>query len=214
MSVGSSVSQLVYVVDDDPGIRDAVSLLIQSHGFECSAFGSVEDFLADFDPERLACLVLDLQLPRQTGLDLQQELLRRGAGLPIVFITGYGDISTAVRAMRGGAVDFLEKPFDESLLIQRVQEALAKAVTSREIRDARSKVETLTDREREVIDFVTNGLSTKEIAAELHRSEKTIEGHRRNIMRKLQAESVADVVRIATTARREENGDDVRIEAS
>jgi len=192
---------VVFVVDDDQSVRDALSNLIRSVGLQAHTFDSGRDFLSYQRPDAAACLVLDVRLPGLSGLDLQRELAAAGEQIPIIFITGHGDIPMTVRAMKAGAAEFLPKPFREQDLLDAIQQALAKDWQAREQRAElsaiRDRYETLTGREREVMAQVVRGLLNKQIAAELGISEKTVKFHRGRVMDKTQAGSVAELVRQA-----------------
>lgn len=194
----------VFVVEDDESVRNAVARLLRASGFEAVVFPSAEDFLEGDTPRHACCVVLDIGLPGASGLALQEELRRRGRAMPIIFVTGQGDVPTSVRAMKAGALDFLEKPFDELQLLDAVRWGLERDRKLLRERRKREQVErrlaTLTPREREVMDWVVRGLLNKQIAAELGASEKTIKVHRARVMRKMKADSVADLVRMAETA--------------
>jgi FixJ family two-component response regulator len=191
----------VFVVDDDPSVRRSIERLIQPSGFKVETFQSAAAFLQIGRPEGPACLVLDVRLPGLSGLDLQRELTNAGIDLPIIFITAHGDIPMTVRAMKGGAVEFLTKPFRKEQLLYAVHTAIERdrnAVKQRfELAQLRSRFDLLTPREREVFAFLVLGLLNKQIAGELATTERTIKFHRANIMQKMQAESVADLVRMA-----------------
>jgi FixJ family two-component response regulator len=195
---------LVFVVDDDASVRQALTSLLQSVALRVEAFGSVADFLKDRRSGNgvdAACLILDVRLPGVSGLDFQAELARADTHLPIIFITGYGDIPMTVRAMKAGAVEFLIKPFREQDLLDAVQLALQRD-RDRRIRESavfetRARFEALTHREQEVFGLVTTGLMNKQIAGELGVSEITAKVHRGNVMRKMGARSLADLVRMA-----------------
>lgn len=193
--------ETVYIVDDDPAIGDAVSTLLRPLGVETEVFRSAEDFLERARPGRQACAVVDLQMPGIDGLELQERLERRGDRMPMVFLSGHGSVTHASRAMRRGAVDFLEKPVDESVLIARIREGLNRRGETQPDREAQARVESLTESERNILDLVISGLSTKQIAANIHRSEHTVEFHRRNIMKKMGVSNVAEMVRVALRAR-------------
>jgi FixJ family two-component response regulator len=191
---------VVFVVDDDSRVRDALSSLLASLGLRVAAFGSASEFLHAPKPDAPACLVLDLELPDVSGLDLQQELASREAP-PIVFITGHGDVPSSVRAMKAGAVEFLSKPFGEQELLGAISSAIALDRTMRqkrsEIAALRRNYERLTPREREVLPFVVGGLLNKQTASDLGTSEITIGVHRGQIMRKMGARSLAELIRMA-----------------
>lgn len=191
----------VFVVDDDAAMRDSLRWLLQSVNFPVETYASAEEFLAAYDVARPGCLVLDVRMPGMSGLTLQETLAARGMTLPVIMITGYGEVPTAVRALKGGALDFIEKPFNDEILLERVRQALerdraARAVWARQA-DAQARLEQLTQREREVMELVTAGKANKVIAAELGLSPKTVEVHRANVMRKMEADSVAELVRLA-----------------
>ena len=193
---------LVFVVDDDASVRQALTSLLQSIGLRVEAFGSAADFLGRIvENIAAACLILDVRLPGLSGLDFQAELAKADTHLPIIFISGYGDIPMTVRAMKGGAVEFLTKPFREQDLLDAVQLALQRD-RDRRIRESavfktRARFEALTDREQEVFGLVTTGLMNKQVAGELGVSEITAKVHRGNVMRKMGARSLADLVRMA-----------------
>jgi FixJ family two-component response regulator len=196
----TSDNPIVFVVDDDYRIREALSSLIASVGLRVTAFGSAAEFLEAEKPDAPACLVLDLQLPGESGLELQRELAD-GSGPPIIFITGHGDIPSSVRAMKAGAIEFLPKPFGDQELLQAIDAALALNRKGRreraELAGLQKHYALLTPREREVLPFVVAGLANKQTAAELGTSEITIGVHRGQIMRKMGARSLAELVRMA-----------------
>jgi FixJ family two-component response regulator len=191
---------IVYVVDDDSAIRRSLARLLHSVGLSSETFPSAKDFLEHEIPLRPMCLVLDIRLPGPSGLDLQEALVRSGRDLPIVFITGFGDVPTTVRAMKGGAIDFLQKPFNDQDLLDCVQRALAHSRAKLAERTEREQLQLrlamLTPREREVLLQVITGKLNKQIAGDLGIAEKTIKVHRGRVMQKMQAQSVADLVRM------------------
>ena len=191
---------IVFLVDDDPRVREALCSLLSSVGLDVAAFGSAAEFLAFEKPDAPSCLVLDLQLPDVSGLELQRELAG-GEAPPIIFISGHGDVPSSVRAMKAGAIEFLSKPFGEQELLQAIDAALALDRTAREKRselaELRKTYSLLTPREREVLPFVVAGFANKETAGELGTSEITIGVHRGQIMRKMGARSLAELVRMA-----------------
>ncbi len=196
----SAESQCVYVVDDDEAVRDAMAMLLESADLEHRCFASADAFLQQADEARRGCLVLDIRMPGTGGLELQQRLGDLGSTLPILFLTGHGDVPMAVEAMRQGAFDFLRKPVNETDFLERIQQALdLEAGDWRERRDRedlRARVATLTEREREVFECVARGIANKAIAGELGISERTVEVHRAQVMKKLGARTLADLVRI------------------
>lgn len=192
----------VFVVDDDPSIRKALTRLMKSAGYEVATFASAREFLDRARPdEKPGCLVLDVRMPGLNGLDLQAELQNLNTALPIVFMTGHGDIPMSVRAMKAGAVDFLPKPIKDTELLRAIEQARARAEQERarrnELQTIRRRLETLTPREREVMALVVRGLLNKQIAFELGTVEKTIKVHRARVIEKMQVESLAELVRIA-----------------
>ena len=192
---------IVFVVDDDPSMREALADLIASVGLSVGAFKSAPEFLEHTRPDAPACLVLDVRLPGLGGLDLQRELLRREAQIPIIFITGHGDIPMSVRAMKDGAVEFLPKPFREQDLLDAIQHAIEIDRVARQERTVvaalRRGYESLTKREREVMKLIVSGLLNKQIAARLGSSEVTVKMHRGQVMHKMKAESVIQLARMA-----------------
>jgi len=196
----SERDDIVFIVDDDERIREALIELLASHGMHALAFKSAGDYFAADKPDRPACLVLDVQLPDINGLDLQGRIAA-GNHPPIVFITGHGDISSSVRAIKHGAVDFLTKPVSDADLMRAIQAALALSKAQRaeraELDILWQRYRALTPRERDVLPLVVSGLLNKQAAAELQISEVTLQVHRRNVMQKMEAASLADLVRIA-----------------
>jgi two-component system response regulator TtrR len=200
-----SPSSLIYIVDDDDAIRDSLRWLLESTGYRVSAFSTAERFLGAYKTGVAACLVLDVRMPGLSGLELQQELNRRGEALPIIFITGHGDVPMAVNALKSGAFHFLEKPFkDEQLLAVIEQAATSRTPAAAEGargRCAAARLATLTQREREVMDLVVRGLKNKQIAEQLSISVKTVEAHRARAMEKMDVSSVAELVRATLDAK-------------
>jgi FixJ family two-component response regulator len=191
---------IVFVIDDDLSMRRMLINLFQSVGLEVEAFGSASELLKNKLPEVASCLVLDIRLPGLSGLDLQTELAKANIHIPIIFITGHGDIPMTVRAMKGGAVDFLTKPFRDQDLLDAVMSAIDKDRKRREahktVANLQVLFETLSSREREVLSFVASGLMNKQIAAELGLAEITVKIYRGHIMRKMHAKSLADLIRM------------------
>lgn len=192
--------QIVYIVDDDEGIREGLALLLATIDQPYELYASATEFLEAFQPDKIGCLVLDIRMPRMTGLALQAKLNERQSRLPIIFITGHGDIPMAVEAMRQGAIDFIRKPFREQDLLDRINEALADNVGKREERANRQqllgRIESLTERERQVFHRVADGEMNKVIGFDLGISERTVEVHRSQVMKKLGARTLAQLVRI------------------
>lgn len=197
----------VFVVDDDEAMRRSLRFLIESVGLAVETYGSGEEFLERSDLTRTGCVVLDVRMSGMSGLDVQQELHRRRVATPVIVITGYGEVTTAVRAMRAGAVDFIEKPFHDQELIDKVQEAIGSDRKRRKRQErqeaARARLATLTPRERDVLDLIVQGKSNKMIAAALGIGEKTVEVHRGHLVHKLDVASLADLVRVTLLARGE-----------
>ncbi len=197
----SNTPSTVFVVDDDRSVREGLVDLIHSVGMKVEAFGSAEEFLRHKRPDTPACLVLDVRLPGPSGLDLQRQVGRSEHPIPIIFITGHGDIPMSVRAMKDGAVEFLTKPFRDQDLLDAIHQALDSDRAAREQRskavELRRRYESVTPREREVMQLVVRGLLNKQIASELGASEVTIKMHRGQVMHKMKAESVVELLRMA-----------------
>lgn len=190
----------VYIVDDDEAVRGSLRLLLKSVGLPAMGMPSARQFLDAYDPQQPGCLILDVRMPGMSGIELQQQLNMRGAVIPVIFITGHGDIPMAVEAMRQGAFDFLQKPFRDQDLIDRVQRALVKDKSDRAELGHRSRtrerLETLTPREQEVLRLVTSGKPNKVMAGDLGVSQRTVEIHRARVMEKMGANSLAQLVRM------------------
>ena len=193
----------VFIVDDDPAVRDSLQALLKSVGYAARKFGSAREFLAEGHVTG-GCLIADIRMPDMNGLELQEEIVRRKIILPIIIITGHGDVTLAVQAMKSGAIDFIEKPFDTEILLTSVQRALTVGRTTRneatEVADAERLLALLTPRELHVLDQLVSGHSNKVAAYELGISPRTIEVHRAHIMQKMHARSLSDLVRISVVA--------------
>ena len=195
---------VIHIVDDDPAIRDSVSLLLKSAGFESRAYASAEDFLSSYKASRPGCLLLDIRMPGMNGLDLQEELSSRRINTPVIIMTGDGDVPAAVRAMKAGSLDFIEKPFDHQFLLDLVKIGLAKDMKQRKRRkideQISSSLASLSSREREILNLLAAGEPNKVIAGKLDISPRTVELHRSHIMRKLHAHSLSDLVHLSLIA--------------
>jgi len=192
--------QTVLIVDDDEGVREGIGLLLETIGQPCELFASAVEFLQAYDSQKGGCLVLDIRMPHMSGLELQQKLKEQGAAIPIIFITGHGDVPMAVEAMREGALDFIRKPFRERDLLDRINEALAfdagKRTADRNNQAFLERISSLSDRETEVFHRVAAGDMNKAIGIDLGISERTVEVHRSNVMKKLDVKTLAQLVRI------------------
>ncbi len=201
----SDTSPIVFVVDDDDAVRDSLMDLVDSVGLNARAFASAKEFLDDFDASIPGCLVLDIRMPGMSGLDLQDRLVELGSKLPIVFITGHGDIPMAVRAVQRGAIDFIQKPFRDQELLDKVNQALKISSQKLKVHEAQQEIEeriaALTGRERQVMEMIVAGKANKVIALDLGLSQRTVELHRARVMEKMSARSLADLVRMVTRAR-------------
>lgn len=194
----------VFVVDDDEAVRESLDALLRSVDLEVETFAGASEFLRAYTPEQPGCLVLDVRMKEMSGLELQQELRKRAINLPVIVMTGHGDVPIAVKAMKNGAFEFLEKPFSKQLLLERIQSAIERdrlqRTTDEYVQDVNSKLGQLTRREREVLSGILDGKLSKQIASELELSKKTVDIHRANLMRKMGAESVASLVREVMSA--------------
>jgi FixJ family two-component response regulator len=201
MSNRTEEEAVVFVVDDDEDLRDGLSNLLRTVGLQVKGFASATDFLKSKLPDAPSCLVLDVRLPGMSGLDFQSELTKKNIGIPIVFMTGHGDIPMSVRAMKAGAVEFLPKPFRDQDMLDAVHTALEKDQQRRkgigDTAQLRSSFDSLTSREQEIFAYVASGLMNKQIAAEIELSEVTVKVHRASVLRKMGAKSLADLVRMA-----------------
>jgi len=199
-----SAEPAVFVVDDDKAVRESLAMLLQLNGYAVQAFDSATSFLAQYEPTARGCLIADIRMPDMDGLELQQELVRRKSPLQVVVVTGHGDVPLSVQAMKAGAVDFLEKPFARDALLAAVRYALDRSAQTTQsdatAEEVRKRLALLTKREREVFEHVVAGQQSKVIAFELGASPRTIEIHRARMMRKMQADSLQDLVRLAIAA--------------
>ena len=198
------MERTVFIIDDDSTVLDATKMLVESMGFTAQTFSSAVDFLHQFDAKWRGCMILDVRMPAMSGIDLQTELNERNCTLPIIFITGHGDVPLAVRAMQAGAIDFLEKPYNDQRLLDAINKALEVEQTNfakfQEINDIRAKLGELTPRESEVLERVVAGQANKVIAADLELSERTVEIHRSRVMNKMSCRSVAELVTMVNRA--------------
>ena len=198
MTAGEST---VFIVDDDDAVRDALTLLLDSAGFNTVSYPSAAAFLEHYDPGRPGCLILDIRMPAMSGMELQAALAEKSVTIPIIFLSGHGNVSMSAKAFRSGAVDFLEKPFDESVLLERIHEAIrldrSKRKSNARRADASARLATLTRREHEVMLLIVTGHANKEIATKLDLSTRTVETHRGRIMEKTAAQSLTELMAIA-----------------
>jgi two-component system, LuxR family, response regulator FixJ len=195
---------VVYIVDDDPTVCDALTWLVESINLKCQAFATAQEFLKSYKPGQPGCLIADVRMPEMSGLDLQAEMAERDIDLPAIIISGHGDVATAVQAMKGGAVDFIQKPFNDQQLLNLVQKLIRQSVDNEKLRekqdDVRQRLTKLTLRERQVLDRMIAGDPNKRIAASIGRSEKTIAFHRGRVMEKMNAKSLASLVTMVIEA--------------
>ncbi len=195
-----SENPTVFIVDDDAEVRDAIKLLMDSVGLDAEVFESAQDYLERFDPRRAGCLVLDIRMKGMSGLDLQDRLSEEPLHPPVIIITGHGDVPMAVRAVKSGAVDFIEKPFNDQLLLDAVHRAIEQDAERRgrasRLADIRDRLEKLTPREREILNMVVSGNRNKVIAIDLGISQSTVEAHRAKVMEKMEATSLSELMRM------------------
>lgn len=198
-TAANTENPIIYIVDDNDDVRETLKLLFDSVDLHSESFGSAGEFLDAYTMGQLGCLITDVRMPEMSGLELQEEMVKRSINLPVIIITGYGDVEMAVNAMKAGAADFIEKSYKEQELLDRVHKAIKKGAQKRqessEEQMAREGFAQLTPRERKVLEFIVDGVPNKRIAYHLKLSEKTIEFHRANIMKKLEAKSLAELVR-------------------
>ena len=195
----------VFIVDDDPAVRDSLGLLVRSVGLSSAAYASADEFLAGFDAARPGCLLLDVRMPGTSGLELQTRLAALGSSLPIIFLTAHGDIEMAVKAVKAGALDFIQKPFRDQDLLDKLHDAVASDARLRderaEVEAVRARIASLTPREHQLLELVVAGRANKVIAGEMGISQRTVEIHRARVMTKMAADSVTDLVRMLMRAR-------------
>lgn len=199
--IDAQTPQCVYIVDDDVAMRESLEFLVSSVGMNVLTFASASDFLEQVSDNASGCVVLDVRMPGMSGLDLQEHLTQNRFAMPVIIVTGHADVPMAVRALKSGAYDFIEKPFNDQVLLECIQRALeeesqAKVRLDRQ-REIDGRIDTLTPRERQVMEMVVSGMANKQVAAELGLSEKTIEVHRKHVMEKMGAGNVADLIRMA-----------------
>jgi len=199
--IDAQTPQCVYVVDDDEAMRESLEFLVSSVGMNVQSFASASDFLERVEDRASGCVVLDVRMPGMSGLDLQEQLTQARFAMPVIIITGHADVPMAVRALKAGAYDFIEKPFNDQGLLECIQRALEEESQSKiridRQREIDARIATLTPRERQVMEMVISGMANKQVAAELGLSEKTIEVHRKHVMEKMGAGNVADLIRMA-----------------
>jgi len=204
MMPDAEIKPVIHVVEDEPDVRDALAMLVRSVGYRAQTYPNADEFLARYRPEHAGCLLADVRMPGMSGLELQERLSREDPALPAIIMTGHGDVPMAVRAMKAGALDFIEKPFNDEALLDAIRRALALAVEQRSLQARQAEIATrlalLTPREHEVMEMVADGRSNKEIANALGVSAKTVEAHRARVMEKTGARSLAELVRMVLTA--------------
>ncbi|MFA7669813.1 MAG: response regulator transcription factor [Burkholderiaceae bacterium] len=197
----NQATSTIFIVDDDEAVRDSLRWLLEANGYRVKSFSGAEEFLQAYDPEQIGVLIVDVRMPGMSGLELQEALIARQAPLPIVFITGHGDVPMAVSTIKKGAIDFLEKPFNESdlrdIVARMLEDATERVSQARAQRDQQAVLNRLTAREQQVLERIVAGRLNKQIAGDLNISIKTVEAHRANIMEKLEVTTVADLMKIA-----------------
>jgi FixJ family two-component response regulator len=208
----SPTQPTVYIVDDDLTMRKSLRWLIETLDVLVETFDCAETFLNAYDAAKSGCLVLDVMMPEMNGLDLQRQLMERGVDIPVIVLTGYADVTTAVRALKNGAIEFLEKPFEDEILLKQIRRALTLDNRRRHVQTTtaavREQLASLTPRESQILQLVVEGLSSKQIATDLIVSHKTVEAHRAKIMQKMEAESVAQLVRVVVSTQKLVNARD------
>jgi len=204
------IEQPIYLIDDDVRLRDNLKQLLKSVGLPLETYATAQDFLGGYDPVKGGVLILDIRLPGMSGLELQQRLRERGDQIPIIFVSGHGDVPMTVRALKAGALDFLEKPFNEQVLLDRIQQGQEESRQRRKMHAeqsvVRNRMEELTPREQEVMDLLVSGMANKDIAVKLNISRKTLDIHRSKVLQKMEAETVADLVRMVLQFRCHQSG--------
>jgi len=199
------MTSTIFIVDDDAAVRDSLSALLEADGFATETFESAKAFLAGYRPKDACCVIADIRMPDMDGLELQEELIRRAWGLPVIIITGHGDVPLAVRAMKAGAVDFIEKPFDDDVLRASIERGIAQSKRTRGesalTQEVAARIAELTAREREVMEHLVAGRPNKVIAHRMDISPRTVEVHRGRVMEKMHARSLSDLVRMALAAK-------------
>ena len=192
------IEPIVHVVDDDEAVRKTVRLLLQSVNIPVETYGNAREFMEAFDPARSGCIVLDVRMPGMSGMELHEKLVMDGVKTPVIVVTGHGDVPMAVKAVQRGALDFIEKPFREQILLDRIKQAIQKDLETRRgearVAEIQQRLDTLTPREREVLELVVSGKNTKQIAAQFGVSVQAVAAHRERLMRKMGVESVAELV--------------------
>lgn len=191
----------LYLVDDDPAVLRSLRALVLAHGLDPHPYESAEAFLNDYDPNKPGCLLLDIRMPGMTGLQLQELLIKQGSSMPVIILTGHGDVPAAVQAMKNGAIDFIEKPLDVEMLLGSIEEAIARLENNPQSQvpqeEVMRRIASLTGREREVLDHLVLGKTNKQIANDLGISQRTVEIHRARIQKKMKARSLADLIKLA-----------------